>query len=229
MSIVTTASFVGAYKISTDNFSGLSDYISLYEPMYLRDVLGDENADELNGMSPLTTKYDELINGVTYTNESGYKKINKGLKTVLIAMIYFHYVADNFINTSVGNVRKANENSDRLTAGENAQTCVTKHNLGAMLTESDIRPFLTNYNTIKETASNSVDNAGEYTVSIASTKFLTAGDVIEIDGIEYTTTTVNEDVSVVFTTTAGLDFTGKEVKWQPFFGCNGNLIDIMTI
>ena len=216
--ILTTDDFTGVWDLSLDTYqtSDLSDYITLYEELWVRKILTDELFEEVKTDDPPKQKYQDLRDGGFYTNEDGDRVYFKGLKEFLKNMIYYHWLADNFINTTTGNVVNFNENSNRLSQGENQQYINRKYNQAGIIYDNDIFPFMLNYKDSSGTISSSSETAGTYTLTVPDTKYLANGDTVKIGGVKYTVSNVVSNTSFKITTDTGKDFTGKEYIWQPF-------------
>ena len=230
MSLLLESDFIGVYKISTDNFSEFQNYIDQYEQMYIRAIVGDENASNMTVLGSLDQKYLDLWNGVNYTGFSDQFTINSGLKKALMGFIYFHYISDNFTNTNVGNVINSNENSSNTENTVNGQIATNRFNSSVTQVRNDINNFLSFYNTIESISTGyAILSPTSYKILIPSTKYLQANSVITINDIEYTVTSIDDNVSVNFIAPAGSDFTGATVIWYPFYQSIINNLEMIVI
>jgi len=229
MSLLVASDFVGVYKISADNFSSIEDYINQYEQMYIRAIIGDENASNMLILANLTQKYLDLWNGVNYTGFSDLFTTNSGMKTALIGFIYFHYISDNFTNTNVGNVYNSNENSSNTDNTTNGQIAVNRFNTSVLNVREDVNTFLSFYNSITTTSTGSSEVATDYTILIPTTKYLEVGNTINVGGADYVVTAIDSDVSFNITASTGMDFNNSEVIWHPFFKSIINNLNIIVI
>ena len=119
MSIIQISDFKGEYKIATDCFSDLSDYITTYEKYYLVRLLG---ADLYNlfiaDLTPTTPQIPQTARFLNIFNPFDIDKDNslytsEGIKQTLIQLIYFHITRDiPNAKTASGTVRMANESSE---------------------------------------------------------------------------------------------------------------------
>lgn len=224
--ITAPADYIGPVNISQAQFKAndLKDYITEFEPQYLRDVLNDLIFSEISAQPTLEKKYTDLIDGVTYINDEGDTVINKGLKSALKYWIYYHFVSDNFINSGTGNTINHNENSNIVPSGANTQIAYSRWNEGVRIYECDIFPFIQFYSSISTVITSSVDNGGgNYTINLPSTLYLVDGDTVTINGIDYIISTLVANVSFDISGAAlGLDFAGDSVIYEPFANISFN-------
>lgn len=211
--------YIGYYKIaqSSNIESQLALYITKYEEFYGRLILGDEIWSEITAQVSLDTKYVDLIDGNTYTDTDGKVRINKGFKDVLKGFIYYHYVGDNFINTTTGSVRNHNENSMRLMTNQYTQVVNTRFNNSSMINDSDIWTFINNYDELSDTIFMSTEVFGTYTIEVANTFYLEENSIVTIAGVDYVATNIVTDFSFDIQADTGLIFDGLTYSWKPFF------------
>jgi hypothetical protein len=105
----------------TEYGSDLDFYIDEYERVLLLNALGivlyEELVTALTDLSNSNQKWEDLVNGVTYTNPSGVKKRWEGLKgangqSLIAAFIYTEYLRNlNETFTTVGVVRNDAKNA----------------------------------------------------------------------------------------------------------------------
>jgi len=201
--------------ITEDRFA---EYITKYEEIYLRKVLGVKGYIDIRDQVTLDPKYTDFIDGVDYTDIDGDLAINKGFKSVLGQYIYYHYVAENWVNTQTGNASNINANTDSVSDGVNRQIVFNEYNYGIDIYNKDVWPFLDNYKEISNTIDSSVDNGGgSYTINLTDTTYLVDGDTVTINGIEYIVSSVVVNTSFDISGAAlSLDFAGEGVIWEPF-------------
>jgi len=157
--MITQASdFKGVYKISTDNFSQLDNYIAQFEPKYLKAILGDDNYTAIEAHSNFE-KYVDLL--------------DKGLKEALLGFIYFHYVSDNFVNTVVGNTYNNNENSTNVQ--NNAQICINRFNTASIRVNTDVYDHVHDYIDLETPCTGESYAGGVYTLLLDTTEYLDIG------------------------------------------------------
>jgi hypothetical protein len=218
--ILTKTDFIGKIRISLNNYSSFDDYITQIEPVILNEILGADATQEITDDVTLKAKYDDLLNGGYYTNtecddETVYFR---GLKDYMKYRVYAEFMRDNFASSISGLVKSLNENSVKLTGGELSQVVYNRYNEAITIYEDSIYPYLYFYREIKETCTSSVDNTGTYTINLASTTYLYDGDTVEIDGVEYVISNLVADTSFDITNaTGGLDFSGAELVWKPYY------------
>lgn len=224
--ILTNTDFTGKVRISTNSFSSLEAYISELEPQIIKEVLNSDCLYEIETDVELKSKYTDLLDGGYYTNSDGERINFIGLKQFLKYYIYASYNADNFSNTVIGNVRNIAENSS-YNGSEASQIVYNRWNEAVTIYEEDIYEFLKEFEDVKTTITASVDGGGSYALSVPSTKYLYAQDEVTIDGVDYTVFSVVDDTTItIIEATGGLDFTGKEVSWKPFFDIYFNKYDL---
>lgn len=215
--ITTSADYVGKVNISTNSFSSLDSYISEIEPEIILEVLNPDCLYEIETEVSLKSKYTDLIAGGYYTNSDGDRVKFRGLKDFIKYYVYSYYNTDSFNNSIIGNVKNISENST-YSGSVNSQIVYDRWNKAVEIYEADITTFLNEYQEIKQTITNSTDNTGTYTLEIPSTKYVYAGDTIYIGGVEYTIFSLVDNTSIdIIEASSGLDFTGLEVSWKPFF------------
>lgn len=112
--------FTGYHKISTNNFTQaeLTSYITKYESVYLKELMGVAlyNLFVASISSGLPTGvYLTIYNAFSEDSESCSNKIliSDGMKEMLKGFVFFEYTRNQPIeNTTVGNVKNVNENSE---------------------------------------------------------------------------------------------------------------------
>ena len=211
--IVQESDFKGVYKISVDNYSGLSDYIDMYEPIYLDAIIPSISSDLQ--AHPTYTKYADILAA--------------GLKNALIGFIYFHYVSDNFAATVVGNVSGNNENSTPITSSQNAQITINRYNTSGMLVNGTVASYLNDNQVIEETITGSSEITGVYTLLMPSTKWLELGTLVYIGNQEYTVNEITENTSIKIIDATGKDFTNEVLFWYPYNQESATKIEIIAI
>jgi hypothetical protein len=104
MIILSGTDFSGKWELAKSNNDKIDDYILEYEEQYLTELLGKELydlfVDDLDAGIPQEQIYKDIfdpftlkINQVVYTS--------KGMKKMLLGLIYFQYVRDNRIKQSM--------------------------------------------------------------------------------------------------------------------------------
>jgi len=137
MSQLRTTDFAsGPYKIAQDNFSSasLTAYITKYEKQYLQELMGVAMYDAYiaevgSGTAPSSAEMLAIHNPFAEDNPNTLSFFNtedvvqhfgkiirsNGILEMLKGFIYFHFVGDQHIKTSIsGPVEEENENSKKL-------------------------------------------------------------------------------------------------------------------
>lgn len=215
--IITVSDFVGWVKIVANQFKeqDLDDYIALFLEQYLRQIVGDAAYADIENQT--RQKWTDLLNGTDYVGIDGQRQHHGGLVKPLVYFIYFEFVRDNFTSTQVGRVKGKSENSERANDLEILNVSRSRFNSGVLLLKST-PCFLEANKEFEEEISASVDNTDNtYTLSIANTKYLEAGDTVTINGQEHQTISVTVDTNIVIDAgQTGLDFTDDQIFWEPY-------------
>jgi hypothetical protein len=223
---ITIDDFKGVFDISADiyNESDLEDYIEQSTIKYLGQILGPEALLYIKDNSPLVQKYIDLVEGVVYDNtEINHERTVQvewsGLNSILVPLIYFDYVRDNFINTNTGNVQNRNENSMIVGNGYNSMIAQSRYNMGVD-EQPSLTAFLENYAELIKPI-DSVDDlgGGNYRINTSTTFYLDNDDIVKIGGVEYVVSNVVANVSFEITASAGATFP-SEFSHKPFFKIN---------
>lgn len=216
--VINIDNFVGWVKIVANQFKeeDLDEYVTLFREQYLRQIVGDAAYSDIDTQT--RQKWTDLLDGVNYVDADGKRRHHNGLVKPLVYFIYFEYVRDNFTATQVGRVKGKSENSERANDLEVLNVSRSRYNNGIRLINDSMPCFLEANKEFKEEITASLDNADNtYTLSIPNTKYLEAGDTVEIDDQEYTTISVTADTNIVIDAgQTGLDFTGDQVIWEPY-------------
>jgi hypothetical protein len=216
--VILANSFNGWVDIVANTFKQekLQEYIDLFVENYIRLIIGDAAFMDIRDQT--RQKWTDLLAGVDYVGANGKRRRFSGLNTSLKYFIYFEFVRDNFTSTQAGKTKNTFENSTRAGDLEVLNTARLRFNQGVLLVNGSTPPFLEANDEFTETATGAVDNADNtYTLSIQNTKYLEVGDVVTVNGEEYTATILNVDTDVTFDAGAtGLDFSGASVIWEPF-------------
>jgi len=123
MSIIDKTYFINNLSVDTGTYSNIDSSISKYEPEFLNELLGYEDAKEILEVTPSSQKLIDIRDGVEYTDSSGDLQKWKGLaNTELISPIanyvYIYYVK-NIVTSmqAVGLVTPKQENSGAANSG----------------------------------------------------------------------------------------------------------------
>jgi len=127
----------GRFKIPTNEWTGidLDQYMDKYERHYLIRLLGVELynlfvADLDGNGEPQDPIYQDIYNSFVYEDNCN-KCESEGMKEMLKAFVYFHFVRDIFTRvTTVGVSRSKGENSENL--DKVAADLTTRYNQGVM-------------------------------------------------------------------------------------------------
>lgn len=118
MSLITTSDFINKWELSTGMYSTtkLTEYISRYEPQYLRQLFGvklyNSFVSDLNANIPQSPNF-KLVFDPLYIDENlAFMIESRGVLDMLKGFIYFEYAKD-LLNqmTPYGNVQQTAENS----------------------------------------------------------------------------------------------------------------------
>lgn len=144
--------FVGEISISQSRYGNdkLNSIITTVEAKILTDLLGDDlylklKADLVNNV-PQTTKYINLVNGVTYSVKNiDNIDVNvdyKGIKPMLRYFIYAELIRlQETDNTEVGEVEAKQQNSTRAKKAQLNTLISNAYNNGVKLYGKDIEEF----------------------------------------------------------------------------------------
>lgn len=214
--IITTDDFTGFLKISTDEFreDTFQEFIDEYYPMYLRELIGDDAFIEAENFN--YERNNDLLEGVDYVNDEGKNVRWDGLVISIRKFIYFQYVRDNMETSRNGKVRGASANSDRLSPAEVSNIAISRYNQGVLSICKGLPLFLDFYNKISQEITASSEVATVYTIGVGSTLYLDIGLTVEINGTDYSVTSVVLNTSFDIVDTTGKDFTGLKATWKPF-------------
>lgn len=98
--ILQTSDFTGKYAISTDvsTVTKLQEYIDRHEREYIYRLLGKELGDlfiaDVSSYAPVTAKYVVIFNQLNFEDSGDHLYISRGIKEILKAVVFYHYVAD---------------------------------------------------------------------------------------------------------------------------------------
>lgn len=122
--LVNKTDFVGKYSLAKSNTDFIDDYIQLYEEKYLIELFGLElflffKADiNVGTKKPNTAIYLTLYNPLVFKYSN--RLFNSfGIKNLLLAFIFFHYVRENRAKqTQNGTVSNQTEVSDPMPSND---------------------------------------------------------------------------------------------------------------
>lgn len=215
---ISVSDFVGEIRLSQDAYQEETsqEFIDEKYQELVRQILGDHAYSEILAAVSLPAKWSDLLNGTTYTNSRGSVFINDGLVKGLKYWIWHSLFAQDFQNTTTGNVVNANENSTRLGGGSVSSMVGIRWNKGANIIYW-VYLFIDEFSNISQNIIDQTDNADNtYTFDVSANKYLAVDDIIEINGRELTVTAVVSNASITADAgEVGLTFSGP-IKWHPF-------------
>lgn len=226
---ITKDNFVGNIKINVNQFKEerLNDYISDFYEQYTKCVIGDEayllieNEDK--------QKWTDLMQGVSFDFED--KKYDfKGLLWSILRFIYFEFTRDYFNPTTVGKTRSEQENSTRLAAAEVNAVATSRYNDAVRHINDRLELFLEANKDLSTEITGFIDNADNtYIIQVNDTTYLYNGDTVEIGGVEYVISGLDDNVSFVIDAgSVGLSFSG-DVVWHPYDMIEFRTLEFCTI
>ena len=113
---VNSADFVQKFKITKNEFDQgkLDYYISRYEVISLQELFGVELYNLwVTGIGASTAIYTKLRDPFTEQLDCGIILNSRGIKDVLLGLIYFQYKTDGYTQTTItANVKSKNENAE---------------------------------------------------------------------------------------------------------------------
>jgi hypothetical protein len=197
---LSSADFRGSIGLSTDNFGSLDYYINEFysnadsEGNYIRDFVGEEALQEIKISS--LQKWADLMEGVTYLNSDGIKARFSGVKEMCKNAIFFEYVRDDYTPANTGFVQNMNENGMRLDSQKVYQKSARKFNQSVKINNEQLLCFLETYENYQEQITGTIDNGGgSWTIQTDSTLYLSDGETVKINGVDYIISNVVENVS----------------------------------
>jgi len=117
--IITTADFVGKYKVGGTNFDAIQPYIDRYEKKFLRELLGAtlfnlfDAAYTIDHTLVAYPIYKAIYDPIIQDNDSGCEpKViqNNGMKQMLLGLIWFEFVRD--LVTKMTNAGPVNDEAE---------------------------------------------------------------------------------------------------------------------
>jgi hypothetical protein len=104
MIILSDTDFVGKWKLAKSNNDLIDEYIDEYEESYLIELLGKELSDlfvaDLVGGVPQTQIYIDIFNPFSLEINQAIAT-SKGIKKMLLGLVYFQYVRDNRVKQTM--------------------------------------------------------------------------------------------------------------------------------
>ena len=217
MPLITLADFEeGQTKLGQDKYTTdkIQEYIDDFEPVYTRRIIGDR----LTAAFDITkAKFAAIANGVTYINSEGETVTIEGLKKALRYLIWVEYVRDsNTYNNSAGTSESQTENSTVLSPGALRRLLRNRYNTGAKAAQ-DVHAFISEFRDNQCFASSiALDSGTTYLVLVSDTRYLTNGDTVTINDVDYVISNLVSNTS--FEIESPTDISGVDVLvyWDVF-------------
>jgi len=224
ISPVSISDFVGFWKINADTYQKvyLQDNINPEQERLLRFMISVDAYNEINANGIASKpKWNDLFNGSDgYLNEECDRKMyHLGITDSLKGLLYFVYVRDRMFDpTNSGNVEPKQEVSGRTNNVHNGMIAGTRWNNAFSKLCQEILPFIENYEEVSRKIDSSIDlGTGNYTINISDTIYLSNGESVTIQGIDYVVSNVVQNVSFdISGAVIGKDFTGLSALWKPY-------------
>lgn len=224
ISPVSINDFVGFWKINADTYQKgyLQNTINPKQERLIRFMISVDAYNEINDNGIASKpKWDDLFNGSDgYFNEEYDKKMyHMGITDSLKGLLYFIYVRDRMFDpTNSGNVQPKQEVSERTNNVHNGRIAATRWNNAITKLCHEILPFIENYEEVSRNINSSIDlGSGNYTINLSNTIYLSDGEIVTIQGIDYVVSNVVENVSFdISGAVIGKDFTGLSALWKPY-------------
>jgi hypothetical protein len=172
MALITTSDFINKWELSTGMYSTakLTEYISRYEPQYLRQLFGvdlyNSFVSDLSANIPQSPNF-KLVFDPLYVDENlAFMIESRGVLDMLKGFIYFEYAKD-LMNqqTPFGNVQQTAENSVVVNT---LQTMMYARYNESITSYQSIRSYMLSNSTMKvgQAVTIALDNTGtSYTTS----------------------------------------------------------------
>ncbi len=195
--------FVGRYRLAVSTYNK-EDFNSYLDQVVRQTLTYDFD----------TSFYDEAIND--HSKSKFQDLLNNGYKDYLITTSYFYYQRDAFLHTSSGNVKINNSNSVNVPNPMNGAIASDRYNLGVNFFNNKSLPFLNENSNYKIEITNTSDiSIGVKRLTAVGIKYLYAGDLVKINGLDYEVISIDNSSSTidVYSTES---LTGYYVTYEPF-------------
>lgn len=217
MAIVVISDFeTGQLRLGQDKYTSdkIQEYINEFEPLYMRRILGSYLAADF---AIAKAKYAAIANGATYVNSEGDTVTFDGLKKALRYLIWVEYVRDgNTFNNSAGTSDSQTENSTVLNTGELRRVLRNRYNTGAEAAQG-VHAFISEFPDNEQTATSIALQTGTtYIVTIADTSYLSNGDTVTINDVDYVIGNVITNTSFTVNSASDISGTNVTVTWEIF-------------
>lgn len=123
MILVKISDFVGQFNLvkSTKTNPDIQAYIDQYEKKYILELLGVElgllfiaDVQEVSASDPIETRFQALIDEFDEQDDFGKIYSSKGIKQMLIAFIYFHYILEDQVKVSTSGAVKDDAETSKV-------------------------------------------------------------------------------------------------------------------
>lgn len=213
---IQASDFTGRLKISADTFVSveLTALIGQLYPKMAREILGDAAYVEIREAVTLPEKWADVMNGSEWIDEIGLLRINSGLTAICRQWLYFYWQRESgLMSTNTGIVGNLNENSRVATRGDVSSVASDRYNEGVDMLEDELYCFLRYFNEVSRSVSSAANLAGNtWRLTLPDTLYLADGDLIRIDGIDYTAGSVTATTVEIQSTAVSF----STVVWFPF-------------
>jgi hypothetical protein len=217
---IAITDFTGQIALSANKFTALQlqAYVDSFLPKYIRELLSPAAYVQMSTTNDV--KWDRLNSGGDYDYvEAGTDKVgySPGFRKVLLYLIYFQIVRDDFSMTDTGAVVNTNENSTRVRQYNIAQD---RYNKGVAF-YNEVLLYLFRVKALTQGITQLIDNTGTFTVrvdNLAQESLLANGDVVTMDDVEYTVFNKSYDENTfieLFDVTA-VALTATEYTFSPY-------------
>jgi len=207
---LTIADFAGSLLVNSQT-ELFTQYINEQYPQIVRDCLGGEAYADI--ATTTKAKWTDLFSGGAYPIFStGSIAWNDGLTVAVKNFLYSSLKADDFVPTNTGAVRALNENSMALDPTQTARLAQKRYNSGVLAMQS-VASFIANYANFAQPITGYVNNGGgSFTIQTSATKYLSNGDTVLIEGVEYVVSAVVANVSFDIASAQATTFEGDYIS-----------------
>jgi len=207
---LTVSDFTGSL-LANSQTELFTQYIAEQYPQIVRDCLGGGAYADI--ATTTKAKWTDLFSGGAYTVFSDDTVAwNDGLTVAVKNFLYSSLKGDDFVPTNTGGVRALNENSMALDPTQTARLAQKRYNSGVLAMQS-VASFIANYANFAQPITGYTDNGGgSFTIDTSATKYLSNGDTVLIDGVEYVVSNVVSNVSFDIASAQATAFEGDYIS-----------------
>ena len=137
-----------------------------------------------------------------------------GLKEFFLGLTYFNYVRDNFQTATSGKVGLNSANSTPTPREAVYANAVDRFNRAVFIWNEKTLPFFNYWGEVDEEVINTSDSGANWVVECTSLTYLLEGDLVTINGVEYTAENVTATTFTIPNTAPNP--MGYSVKYHPF-------------